>query len=298
MRQAPIAVLLILAGCGSGDDPVDVANAAANTALPAIAEAANETAEDPTRWDLQSSGEGVGLALFPAGSGATAIRLFCPAAMNRLVVNVPAFGEIGSEERMSFGSGGEVVVLVANPHGDKQRGGVTGMGPVPANLPALVGGPLSASYGAQTSGPHEPPPADVAAAFLAACRQSSSASTQPPVAPPPPPSQAGACLMQGADKIDMKPLKAVGTEPFWGARIDGRCVTYNHPEDQQGTRIWTRYAKIGAGQSWTGTHGGKPFVLKIRPQKDCSDGMSDRVYPLAVDLTVNGEERKGCAAPV
>jgi uncharacterized membrane protein len=44
--------------------------------------------------------------------------------------------------------------------------------------------------------------------------------------------------------------------------------------------------------------GGKPLVLRTRPEPDCSDGMSDRRYPIAVNLTVVGEERVGCAEPL
>src|SRR5688572_22689176 len=106
------------------------------------------------------------------------------------------------------------------------------------------------------------------------------------------------CLTQDGQQLSVAPLRAVGTEPFWGAKIEGRCVTYSHPEDQQGTRVWTRYTPgRGGGGTWTGTLGGRPFVLRARPQAGCSDGMSDRRYPFAVELTVGGEERQGCAEP-
>ena len=240
------------------------------------------------RWDLQSSGEGVALALL-SGSGSTAMRLFCPAARNQLLVNVPSFRPIGSEERLSFGSGGEVVALVADPRGDAQRGGVSGSGAVPGNLAALVSGPVSASYGAQSSGPHPVPPGQLARAFLRACAKE----TVKPV-----PQPAGACLTQDGQPVPANRIRAVGTEPFWGARIEGRCVTYSHPEDQQGTRVWTRFSGTTSSGSWTGSLGGHPFVLRTRPQADCSDGMSDNRYPIAVTLTVGGEQRTGCAEPL
>ena len=93
-------------------------------------------------------------------------------------------------------------------------------------------------------------------------------------------------------------IRAIGTEPFWGARIEGRCVTYSHPEDQQGTRVWTKFSGTTSNGSWTGSLGGHPFVLRTRPQAGCSDGMSDNRYPIAVTLTVGGEERTGCALPL
>lgn len=106
-----------------------------------------------------------------------------------------------------------------------------------------------------------------------------------------------ACLMQDGEQLKITPVKAVGTEPFWGARIAGRCVTYSTPEDQAGTRIWARFNPGPDGGVWIGTFQGKPFKLITRLKPDCSDGMSDRAYPQEVTLTVGGEERRGCAAP-
>jgi uncharacterized membrane protein len=62
--------------------------------------------------------------------------------------------------------------------------------------------------------------------------------------------------------------------------------------------VWTRFSGTAASGSWTGTLGGKPFVLRTRPQAGCSDGMSDNRYPIAVTLSVGGEQRTGCAQPL
>ncbi len=271
--------------------------AACNSQQPSQSNAGTAEPSQPTErggpsWDLQSSGEGVALALV-SGAGSTAIRLFCPAARNELLVNVASFKPIGSEERLSFGSAGEVVALVADPSGDAQRGGVSGSGAVPANLAALIAGPVSASYGAQTSGPHRAPPGGLAQAFVRACAKETVKPAPPPALQP-----AGACLTQDGKPVPANRIRAVGTEPFWGAMIEGRCVTYSHPEDQQGTRVWTKFSGTTSNGSWTGSLGGKPFVLRTRPQANCSDGMSDNRYPIAVSLTVGGEERAGCALPL
>jgi uncharacterized membrane protein len=247
------------------------------------------------RWDFTSSGEGAAL-VFPA-SGDTAVRLFCPAGQDSILVNVPAFRPIGSEERLTFGSGGSAEALVADTRGDRLRGGVSGTGRLPDNLGALIGGPVAVSYGAQRSGPHPAPPRALARAFLAAC---GFPPPPPPAAPPagPAPGRVSACLIQDGERLSVAPLRGIGTEPFWGVETEGRCVTYSHPEDQQGTRVWTRYAADGEGGGlWTGALGGRPFVLRTRAQPGCSDGMSDRRYPLAVELTVGGEQRSGCAEP-
>lgn len=300
-----LTLFLLLAGCERVADapgPADeTARPAANAAAPVAGP--QTPAAGAGTWDLQSSGEGAALALSEVAGG-TAIRLFCPAGQSRLLVNVPGLRPIGSEERLSFGSRGDVVALVADPAGDRQRGGVSGLGAVPANLAALLGGRVSASYGAQSSGPHPAIPAELARAFVGACREGTAATPAPkaPVAPPVPAqgnaAGAGPCFMQGSERIRVASLRAIGTEPFWGARVEGRCVTYSHPENQTGTRIWTRYAPgPGGAGTWSGALGGRNFQLSIRPAPGCSDGMSDRVHPMAAELLVGGERRRGCAAP-
>jgi uncharacterized membrane protein len=278
----------LLLGCGQREAAEQ--NAAAARGAPTRI-GNSEAPATNARWDLQSSGEGVALAFLTAGETA-AVRMFCPAGARQLIVNVPAFRPIASEERLSFGSGGEAHALVADPRGDAQRGGVTGTGAVPGDLAALISGPISVSYGAQNSGPHPAPPQNLAAAFAAACADQQGE----PV--PPKPVPAGACLTQDGEPVPANRLRAIGTEPFWGARIEGRCVTYSHPEDQQGTRVWTRFTGTATSGSWAGSLGGSPFVLRTRPQAGCSDGMSDNRYPIAVTLTVGGEQRTGCAVPL
>lgn len=286
MRPSMIAVLL-LASCGQTESPV-------------APEASDPIAAEPAQWDMQSSGEGAALVV-DDNAGKTALRLFCPAGTGKLLVNVPGFDPIGSEERLSFGQGGEAEALVADSSGDSARGGVTGEGPVPENLAALLSGRVSASYGAQVSGPHPAPPADLVTAFAGACWDGASDGGNPPPelsdTPPPTPADVSPCLMQDGRAIPANSLRAVGTEPFWGARVEGRCVTYSHPQDQSGTRVWTKFSGSAANGAWSGSLNGQPFVMRTRPQAGCSDGMSDNRYPIAVSLTVGGEQRSGCAEP-
>jgi uncharacterized membrane protein len=129
--------------------------------------------------------------------------------------------------------------------------------------------------------------------LLAGCNAVPSA---PRPVPSPPP--ANVCLAQDGLPLATPSLRAIGTEPFWGLRIEGRCVTYSHPDDQQGTRIWTRYTATAQGGLWSGALGGKLFELRTRAQPGCSDGMSDKLYPIAVELRVAGETRTGCATPL
>lgn len=137
------------------------------------------------------------------------------------------------------------------------------------------------------------------AANAAAVPAPSKANNAPESGQAGPASPASPCLMQGEDRLQLAPIRAVGTEPFWGARVEGRCVTYSTPENQQGVRVWARYSERGGGRaSWLGLLYGKPFEMHVRPEAGCSDGMSDERYPLAVELTVDGEQRRGCGKPL
>ena len=106
-----------------------------------------------------------------------------------------------------------------------------------------------------------------------------------------------ACLMQGDRPVPENAIRAIGTEPFWGASVNGRCVTYSTPENQAGARVWTQFSGTAASGTRTGALDGKPFVMTTKAEPGCSDGMSDERYPISVELRVHGETRRGCAEP-
>jgi uncharacterized membrane protein len=283
MRGLIIAGLLLTACGQSADAPAG--DAAGNR------EARAAPAEG---WQFDSGREGPALVLSGDG-GAAAIRLLCPAGEKRLLVNVPSFEPVGSEERLSFGQGGEVEALVADVGGDFVRGGVTGSGAIPVNLVDLLSGQVAASYGSQTSGPHPTPPAALVNRFAEACSGAApngGSGTDGAAA-----GAVSACLVQDGKRIPENRLHAVGTEPFWAAKVEGRCVTYSHPENQDGTRVWTTFSGSAENGRWAGALDNQRFVMVTSPQAGCSDGMSDKRYPIAVTLTVRGEQRRGCAEP-
>lgn len=288
MRVIVVAGLLVGACAQGSDDP-------AGNAQPT-----NAAVEGDTGWRLAIAGEEPSLVL-AADRDAPDIRIICRPAQQQLLVNVPAFDPIGSEERLSFGQGGAAVALVADVRGDSSRGGVTGEGALPENLAELLSGRVSASYGAQASGPHPALPGALANAFADACSGGSSTdsgtpATNEPIEPSP--AISGACLRsQDGEPVPANAIKAVGTEPFWAANVEGRCVTYSHPENQAGTRVWTSFSGTAASGIWTGSLNGQPFVMRTSTRAGCSDGMSDKRYPIAVSLTVGGEQRTGCAEP-
>lgn len=308
--RIPVAMLIALLAAGCGDrnsadaSPPHAAASEAPGADGANAPIAPPNPVEARGWELQSSGEGNSLVL-SNGAGTTELRLFCPGA-GRWLVNAPAFEPIGSEERFSFGHASQLATLVADVSGDVARGGVTGEGPLPAGFEQLLAAPLSASYGTQRSGPHAPPPGELVQEFMRACRDGVAEAgdskpvvgvARPPEAAPDTSAGIGACRIQEGRVIAANALRAVGTEPFWGAQVDGRCITYSHPDDQAGTRVWTTFSGDTESGVWTGALNGQAFVMRTSARAGCSDGMSDTRYPIAVALTVGGEQRSGCAGP-
>lgn len=94
----------------------------------------------------------------------------------------------------------------------------------------------------------------------------------------------------------MERFVALGTEPFWNAKVSPGTIVYSTPENQAGEWIAVAPTADGAVRVFTGTRGGYPFVLRLS-QQTCSDGMSDRSYRFAAELKVGGENRQGCAEP-
>jgi uncharacterized membrane protein len=83
----------------------------------------------------------------------------------------------------------------------------------------------------------------------------------------------------------------VGTEPFWGGRIQDNGLTLSRAgqldvsADNPGVRIEGDVGVWGTGHL--------VFRLEAEP---CTDGMSDRRYGYRAEATINGQVLKGCAA--
>src|SRR3546814_17825835 len=90
----------------------------------------------------------------------------------RLVVQVPAFEPVMSEDRFALGLGAEPVTLVADPYEQELQTGVRGEGPVPENFAALLdeAAEVRALYGAQQAGPHPAPQSALKERLVDACR--------------------------------------------------------------------------------------------------------------------------------
>jgi len=85
-----------------------------------------------------------------------------------------------------------------------------------------------------------------------------------------------------------------GTEPFWGGKSAGNTLTYSTPENIEGSTISVERFAGNNGLSIAGALEGASFDLVVTPG-ECSDGMSDRTYPLVATLQIGEETRFGCA---
>jgi len=89
-------------------------------------------------------------------------------------------------------------------------------------------------------------------------------------------------------------LHFTGTEPFWGGEVAGSTLTYTTPENPDGWTIRVQRFAGRNGLSFSGALEGQDFVAAISPGQ-CSDAMSDRVYPFNITLQIGREVRNGCA---
>lgn len=96
------------------------------------------------------------------------------------------------------------------------------------------------------------------------------------------------------DAIGTEVVHFVGTEPFWSGQVKGGSLTYQTPENQKGVTIGVeRFTGLG-GFSYSGTLDGSSLDMMVT-LGECSDGMSDRTYPLIATLKLAGQTRLGCA---
>jgi uncharacterized membrane protein len=132
-----------------------------------------------------------------------------------------------------------------------------------------------------------------AACLLAACTPASDI----PASGPAPPADAPG-VAAPAPPAEMEPLRALGTEPFWGLDIAEDGLTLEGPDRetlsapnpgaivQGGTSVWNAVTANGVALKVTLTTG------------ECSDGMSDRRYPFQARIELAGEVLNGCAASI
>ena len=88
-------------------------------------------------------------------------------------------------------------------------------------------------------------------------------------------------------------LHFTGTEPFWGGEVGAGTLTYETPENLDGSQIEVQRFAGRGGLSFSGVLDGAPLEMLVTALP-CSDGMSDRTYPFTVTLQLGEETRNGC----
>ncbi|WGM48951.1 hypothetical protein KOAAANKH_03866 [Brevundimonas sp. NIBR10] len=127
----------------------------------------------------------------------------------------------------------------------------------------------------------------IAVLALAACSEPAS---QPTSAPAPAPA---AATLAGVDLN--QPVRALGTEPFWGVEITASAITYTSIEGPPQTGTNSGPTLQGTTATYASTIGDQPIEITLIAT-ECSDGMSDRTYPLTAMVKLGGETLNGCAA--
>ena len=125
---------------------------------------------------------------------------------------------------------------------------------------------------------------------LAACSPPAETPKEPDPAPQPSPVLAGVDLT--------RPLRAVGTEPFWAVELTGSEMVYSgadRPEERAPQGQPTMQGTMAIWEATTGA--GNPLKVTLMAT-DCSDGMSDRTWPLTAMVQIGDETLMGCAATV
>ena len=103
-----------------------------------------------------------------------------------------------------------------------------------------------------------------------------------------------ACTQGTRTRIAL-PIRALGTEPFWAFDIDSASLRFTTPDNQEGIHFPPVAQTVDADTMvWAGATERAAFVVRIW-REQCSDGMSDRVYPYAARVRVDTTTYRGCA---
>ncbi len=126
-------------------------------------------------------------------------------------------------------------------------------------------------------------------AVLSVCACSPSEEPAPPAAPPEP-----APVLGGVDLTG--PVRALGTEPFWSVELTGTGMVYTTPDLPEQRAPRPAAVVQGTTATFTGETADGTALSVTLIATECSDGMSDRTYPLTAMVKVGEQELAGCAA--
>ncbi len=122
---------------------------------------------------------------------------------------------------------------------------------------------------------------------LSACSQAGEPAAAPPAAEP-------ATMLAGVDLG--RPVRALGTEPFWSVELTGTEMVYTSPEPPEHRAPQPEPVIQGTTATLESrTTAGLTFSITL-VATECSDGMSDRTYPLTAMVRIGETSLSGCAA--
>lgn len=99
--------------------------------------------------------------------------------------------------------------------------------------------------------------------------------------------------------IDLnQPVRALGTEPFWGVDITPARLTYSGVDRPEQSVANPGPEVMGTTAVYALEDAGGPLTTITLIATECSDGMSDRIYPLTATVKIAGETLNGCAQSV
>ena len=115
----------------------------------------------------------------------------------------------------------------------------------------------------------------------------------PTGAPAPPPADAPAPVTMSDFS---QPMTAVGTEPFWSVRVEGTRFTLSRPgEPDMVAEAPGAAIKPGQAQWFATAADGRTLAVTFYVSA-CSDGMSERAFPMTAEVTLDGSSAMyGCA---
>lgn len=117
------------------------------------------------------------------------------------------------------------------------------------------------------------------------------ADSMPPAEPPAPVATEAAAVMPAPVPPS---FRAIGTEPFWSARVDVDKLSWSTPEQPDGLVVPVKRQDVEGKAILSGQVEGKALVLEVNAGP-CSDGMSDTVYPFTVTRRLGNDHQRGCA---
>ena len=129
--------------------------------------------------------------------------------------------------------------------------------------------------------------AALAALVLAACSPAEEPAP-PPEAPEPAPVLGGVDLGQ--------PVRALGTEPFWSVELTGTEMVYTAPEPPEQRAPQPNPVVQGTTATYEAETADGTALSVTLIATECSDGMSDRTYPLTAMVKLGERQLTGCAA--